>query len=60
MADKEHLAIIKQGVRAWNMWGEENPRMVSDLSNADLRDADLNRYLHSLIYFLLFVLLVVI
>jgi uncharacterized protein YjbI with pentapeptide repeats len=59
MADKEHLAILKQGVEVWNRWREENPdiwgvdlrgaylRMANlsgaNLSDANLSEADLNR-----------------
>jgi len=48
MANEEHLAILKQGVEAWNKWREENPDMKPDLSEADLfqitlSEADLNR-----------------
>jgi uncharacterized protein YjbI with pentapeptide repeats len=38
MADKKHLAILKQGVEVWNNWKLENP-----LDVLDLRDADLSR-----------------
>jgi hypothetical protein len=60
MANEEHLAILKQGVEAWNRWRDENPdicpelrsaslaRMHLDgvnLSRADLRDTNLTRAL---------------
>jgi uncharacterized protein YjbI with pentapeptide repeats len=41
MANPEHLAILKQGVEAWNKWREENPGETPDLQEADLRSADL-------------------
>jgi uncharacterized protein YjbI with pentapeptide repeats len=42
MANEEHLAILNQGVKTWNRWREENPKIRPDLSNADLREADLS------------------
>jgi hypothetical protein len=47
MANEEHLAILKQGVKLWNRWREENPGTIPDLreaelSGADLREADLS------------------
>ena len=41
MANEEHLAIIKQGVVAWNRWRGGNPRIIPDVSEADLFGADL-------------------
>ena len=48
MADDEHLAILKQGVEAWNAWRKENPDIQPDLSGANLTgarlpEADLSR-----------------
>jgi len=43
MANAEHLAILKQGVAAWNKWREEHPYVHPDLSGADLSGADLSR-----------------
>jgi uncharacterized protein YjbI with pentapeptide repeats len=37
MADPEHLAILKQGVEAWNQWRQKYPAVKPDLSEADLR-----------------------
>lgn len=37
MANPEHLKILKQGVKAWNQWREDNPREWPDLSEEDLR-----------------------
>jgi uncharacterized protein YjbI with pentapeptide repeats len=36
MAIEEHLAILRQGVEAWNAWRERNPGIVPDLSRASL------------------------
>jgi len=50
MANAEHLAILKQGIEAWNRWrlkNKEAPDLnnakldFSDLSNADLCAANL-------------------
>jgi len=38
----EHVALLKQGVAAWNAWREENPPVDVDLSEADLSQADLH------------------
>jgi TIR domain/Pentapeptide repeats (8 copies) len=42
MANDEHLAILGQGVKAWNRWRKEHSDVRSDLSGADLREADLS------------------
>lgn len=34
MANEEHLALLKQGVEAWNRWREEYPNIRPDLSGA--------------------------
>ena len=54
MANEEHLAILKQGVEAWNRWRKENPVVSPEFSAAplaqpyfrmlDLRFADLRGY----------------
>jgi uncharacterized protein YjbI with pentapeptide repeats len=46
MANEEHVAMLKQGVDAWNKWRKENPDICPDLRGAtvvgaDLRGADL-------------------
>lgn len=41
MANEKHLAILKQGVEAWNKWRQENPGAKPDLSGADLSGAKL-------------------
>jgi Pentapeptide repeats (8 copies) len=41
MANDEHVALLKKGVKAWNAWRDENPNVRPDLSNADLSGADL-------------------
>ncbi len=41
MANPEHLKIIKQGVKAWNKWREENPDIWPDLEKVNLIGAKL-------------------
>jgi uncharacterized protein YjbI with pentapeptide repeats len=42
MANDEHVALLKQGVAAWNAWRDENPGTRPDLSEANLREANLS------------------
>jgi uncharacterized protein YjbI with pentapeptide repeats len=47
MADEQHLALLNQGVDAWNKWREKNPALVPNLNRADLSGASLGEaYLH--------------
>jgi hypothetical protein len=41
MANPEHLAILNQGVEAWNRWREEHPEIQPDLAEADLSKSKL-------------------
>jgi TIR domain/Pentapeptide repeats (8 copies) len=41
MANDEHVALLKQGVDAWNEWRRQDRGLRPDLSDADLRGADL-------------------
>src|SRR4051812_35846451 len=41
MANEEHVALLKQGVDAWNKWRRENPKVRPDLREAYLRGANL-------------------
>jgi uncharacterized protein YjbI with pentapeptide repeats len=43
VADDEHVAILKQGVAAWNKWRDENPDIRPDLSGANLSGANLGK-----------------
>jgi hypothetical protein len=42
MSKREHLAKIKQDVKAWNKWRKENPSFKPDLYYANLRGTDLS------------------
>jgi hypothetical protein len=42
MADEQDLALLSQGVDAWNRWREENPELDPDLCEAQLRGAELS------------------
>ena len=43
MANPEHVAKLKEGVKEWNRWREENPDIrFPDLSEADLSSANLS------------------
>jgi uncharacterized protein YjbI with pentapeptide repeats len=41
MANEEQLAILKQGIPAWNKWRKNFPHTPIDLIRADLRNANL-------------------
>jgi len=41
MANEEHLALLKQGVSAWNAWREDSPGVEPDRSHADLHGVTL-------------------
>ncbi|MCG8368728.1 MAG: pentapeptide repeat-containing protein [Pseudanabaenales cyanobacterium] len=41
MANSEHLMILEQGVSDWNQWRRNHPDIIPDLSNAQLRYANL-------------------
>lgn len=41
MANEEQLAILRQGVRTWNGWRKSNPNIKIDLTETDLRQANL-------------------
>jgi uncharacterized protein YjbI with pentapeptide repeats len=41
MSNPEHLAKLKEGIRAWNQWRKLNPDVAPDLSGADLTEATL-------------------
>src|SRR4051812_9786636 len=50
LANEEHVALLKQGMKAWNAWRKKNPNVVPDLSGvnrvnprrADLPDAEIS------------------
>jgi hypothetical protein len=41
MANEEHLARLKQGVKAWNQWQAADRDIGPDLTDADLTNANL-------------------
>jgi uncharacterized protein YjbI with pentapeptide repeats len=41
MADNNQIAILSQGVEAWNKWRKENPDVLIDLKNAKLMHMNL-------------------
>jgi uncharacterized protein YjbI with pentapeptide repeats len=43
MANPEHLAILEQGVPAWNKWREENREVYPNLSYCNLNEYPLVR-----------------
>jgi uncharacterized protein YjbI with pentapeptide repeats len=50
MANREHLDLLKRGVRTWNQWRQEHANIEIDLSGADLREANLREADLSLAY----------
>lgn len=43
MANPEHVAILKQGVRTWNKWRKDNPFITPDLSKENLSSETFNK-----------------
>ncbi len=43
MANKDHLALLRKGVLAWNIWRKKNPEIRPDLREANLIRAYLIR-----------------
>ncbi len=41
MAEDSHMEVIHQGVRAWNLWREENPTIQPELEGANLEGYNL-------------------
>ncbi|MAF09647.1 hypothetical protein CMK11_04280 [Candidatus Poribacteria bacterium] len=41
MASEEQLKSLRRGAKAWNTWRRENPHTRANLSQLDLRSADL-------------------
>jgi uncharacterized protein YjbI with pentapeptide repeats len=42
MANRTHVALLKEGVEAWNQWRRENPKTCPNLFRADLTRASLS------------------
>jgi hypothetical protein len=36
MANKKHVALLRQGAQAWNAWRRKHPRVCPDLFGANL------------------------
>src|SRR3954451_9862721 len=43
VANKKHVALLKQGAQAWNAWRREHPMVCPDLFGATLFGADLSK-----------------
>jgi hypothetical protein len=43
MANPDHIAQLKKGVRAWNAWRDEDRLIIPDLIIPDLSRGDLRR-----------------
>jgi hypothetical protein len=43
MANPEHRALLKQGVKRWNEWRENHPEIRPDLNGVDLSGKDLQK-----------------
>jgi hypothetical protein len=41
MADEGQLAVLRQGVEAWNAWRQKNPIVCPNFRGASLHGADL-------------------
>jgi len=41
VANEEHLKILKQGAKVWNRWREDNPEIIPDISETELKDLNL-------------------
>jgi hypothetical protein len=41
MANEEHIALLRQDMKAWDAWREEDPDVRPDLHGADLHSANL-------------------
>jgi hypothetical protein len=42
MANREHLAILKEGVEGWNQWRQRHLRVIPNLAYADLVETELS------------------
>jgi hypothetical protein len=44
MANNDHLALLRQGRYVWNQWRKQNPNVIPQLSEANLREIDLREW----------------
>jgi hypothetical protein len=42
MASRDHLKVLRQGVKVWNAWKTQEPSVRPNLSGARLGEADLS------------------
>ena len=54
MANREHLALLMQGVEKWNLWREKNPKIQLDLSEANITGTNLRGVNLRGVYFQIF------
>jgi uncharacterized protein YjbI with pentapeptide repeats/DNA-binding XRE family transcriptional regulator len=40
LANKQHLALLKKGAKAWNKWRNKNPDIIPQLSGINLNEED--------------------
>src|SRR6266699_641889 len=46
MANPEHVAILKKGVKKWNQWRKENPNTKPDLSEIQFTSLKLTKCIY--------------
>ena len=45
MANEQHVAFLKKGVRSWNDWSKDNPNITADFTGAALNGINLSQAL---------------
>jgi uncharacterized protein YjbI with pentapeptide repeats len=41
MANEQHLTLLRQGFKVWNLWRQRHPKIISELKGADLTGLNL-------------------
>lgn len=41
MANEQHVALLQQGFKVWNLWRQRNPKVIPELKGADLTELKL-------------------